>query len=66
MVAFEYCPHCNESIRWKCSICSKENDKSVHTHYIEEEEKFIKKASETAGAAVITFVSGLSSLILIA
>jgi hypothetical protein len=31
-----------------------------------EEEKFLKKASETAGIAVITFVSGLSSLVLIA
>ncbi|MFL6316313.1 MAG: hypothetical protein ACJ71K_17275 [Nitrososphaeraceae archaeon] len=65
MIAFEYCTHCNESIHWKCSICSKENEKSVHTHYTGEEE-FFKKASETAGAAVITIVSGLSSLILIA
>ena len=65
MIAFESCPHCNESIHWKCSICYKENEKSVHTHYMEEE-KFLKKASETAGIAVITFVSGLSSLVLIA
>ena len=65
MIAFESCPHCNESIHWKCSICSKENEKSVHTHYAQEE-NFFKKASETTGAAVITFVSGMSGLILIA
>jgi hypothetical protein len=64
MIAFESCPHCNESIHWKCSICAKESEKSVHTHYMEEE-KFFKKASETAGVAMITFLSGLSSLILI-
>jgi predicted RNA-binding Zn-ribbon protein involved in translation (DUF1610 family) len=65
MTAVETCPHCNESIHWKCSICFKENEKSVHRHYMEEQNLF-KKASETAGVAMITFVSGLSSLILIA
>ena len=64
MIAFEYCSQCNESVHWKCSICSKENEKSVHMHYTGE--KLLRKASETAGAAMITFVSGLSGLILFA
>ncbi|HJS82599.1 MAG TPA: hypothetical protein VJ742_07155 [Nitrososphaera sp.] len=29
----EYCAACNEGIQWKCSVCEKENDKSVHTYH---------------------------------
>jgi hypothetical protein len=65
MIAIEYCSQCNESIHWKCSICSKENEKSVHMHYTEGEQ-LLEKASGTARAAVITFISGLSGLILFA
>lgn len=65
MIAFEYCSQCNESIHWKCSRCSKENEKSVHMHYTEGEQ-LLGKASGTARAAVITFISGLSGLILFA
>ena len=34
MSATEYCPSCSEGILWKCTTCEKENDKSVHTHYM--------------------------------
>jgi hypothetical protein len=65
MIAFEYCSHCNESVHWKCSICSKENEKSVHTHYTKREQ-LLGKVSGTAGAAMITFVSGVSGLVMFA
>ena len=65
MIPFEYCSHCNESTQWKCSVCSKESEKSIHMHNAEGE-KFLRKASETAGAAMLTFVSGLSCLALLA
>jgi hypothetical protein len=32
MNAFEYCTSCNEAILWKCSMCERENDKSIHSH----------------------------------
>jgi hypothetical protein len=38
MSATEFCPSCNEGILWKCTSCEKENDKSVHTHYLSSDE----------------------------
>ena len=32
MIAFEYCSDCNEAIQGKCSVCDRQNEKSVHTH----------------------------------
>ena len=29
----EYCSSCNEGIVWKCIVCSKENDRSIHTYH---------------------------------
>ena len=66
LLAFEYCPECNEAIHWKCSSCEKENEKSVHTHNsIQKVQDISKKASVAGAAAVATLVSGLSSIILI-
>jgi hypothetical protein len=69
LIAFEYCPECNEAIHWKCSSssCERENEKSVHTHNnMQKVQEFSKKASVAGAAAVATLVSGLSSIILIA
>jgi predicted amidophosphoribosyltransferase len=37
MNVIEYCSDCNEAIHWRCTRCEKENDKSVHIHYMHEE-----------------------------
>jgi hypothetical protein len=69
LIAFEYCPECNEAIHWKCSSssCERENEKSVHTHNsMQKVQDFSKKTSVAGAAAVATFVSGLSSIILMA
>ena len=68
LVPFEYCADCNEAIQWKCSSCKKDNDRSIHVHYIEDEiQKRDIGAGTTGGAAaaaLLTLVSGLSSLTL--
>ena len=67
LIAFEYCPECDEAIHWKCTSCERENEKSVHTHTnIQKVQDLSKKASVAGAAAVATLVSGLSSIILIA
>ena len=68
LIAFEYCPECDEAIHWKCTSCERENEKSVHTHTtnMQKVQDLSKKASVAGAAAVATLVSGLSSIILIA
>ena len=62
MIAFEYCQNCNEAVHWRCSVCKKQNEKSVHTHNMQE---YFPKSSVAGVAAVATttFISGLSTLI---
>jgi len=67
MVKFEYCDDCNEAIHWKCSICYKENEKSVHVNCIKQKEDSLKTISSvpttattsavTAAATAISFIS---------
>ena len=69
MVGFEYCNDCNEAIHWKCSICYKENEKSIHVNCIKQkEEQSLKTISSltttaattsalTAAATAISFIS---------
>jgi len=63
MVAFEHCHDCNEAIHWKCSICYKENEKSVHINCIKQKEESFKTisvataTSTAAAAAAISFIS---------
>ena len=58
MVPFEYCAECNEGIHSRCSICKKENDKSVHVHYQEKTPKLMPIIGAVASVA-----SGFSSLL---
>ena len=55
MIAFEYCSDCNEAIHWRCVTCKKENDRSVHTHRIQESSKL----TSTFGT-IVALASGLS------
>ena len=61
MVAFEHCHDCNEAIHWKCSICYKENEKSVHINCLKQKESLktisVATATSTAAAAAISFIS---------
>ena len=66
LIAFEYCPECDEAIHWKCTSCERENEKSVHTHTnMRKVQDLSKKASVAGAAAAATLVSGLSTIILI-
>lgn len=49
----KYCPECNEAIHWRCTIYEKENAKSVHSHYYNEQ----RKASMIGGAAAAAVVT---------
>ena len=63
MIAFDYCRNCNEAVHWRCSICKKQNEKSVHIHNMQED---FPKRSSVAGVAAVattTFISGLSTII---
>ena len=60
MVAFEYCPDCSECVHWRCSICQKENDKSVHVHHAEK----LPKVVPVIGA-LVTVASGFSLLTIV-
>lgn len=64
LIPFEYCPDCDEAIHWRCSICEKENEKSVHSHYLNNQ---IQRKASMAGAtaACSHSVPGLSSAMLI-
>jgi hypothetical protein len=62
MIAFEYCDDCTEAIHWKCSICYKENEKSVHNNCIKQKEESLKTISSVAtttaaATATISFIS---------
>jgi hypothetical protein len=48
----EYCPSCNEGIVWKCALCEKENDKSVHTYHPNSDNLPRSIASPVVGALV--------------
>jgi len=52
LIPFEYCPDCDEAIHWRCSICEKENEKSVHSHYFNQIQR--KASMAGAAAAVVT------------
>jgi hypothetical protein len=54
LIPFEYCPDCDEAIHWRCSICEKENEKSVHSHYLNNQ---IQRNASMAGAAATVVVS---------
>ena len=64
LIPFEYCPDCDEAIHWRCSICEKENEKSVHSHYLNNQ---IQRKASMAGASCCCShsVPGLSSAMLI-
>jgi hypothetical protein len=57
MVAFEYCLHCNEVIHWRCGTCGKENEKSVHTHYLQEDDSRISSSELGAAASVVAIIT---------
>ena len=53
-IPFEYCPGCNEAIHWKCTVCEKQNEKSVHSHYLNDQ---IQRKASMAGAAAAAVVT---------
>ena len=56
MNATEFCSSCNEAVLWKCSLCEKENDRSVHTNHPAIPES--SRAASVVGT-LIGLVSGL-------
>lgn len=56
MTAEEFCPSCNEAVLWKCSLCNRENDRSVHTYHPSSESP--SRAASFISAA-LSLVSGI-------
>ncbi|HEY8140244.1 MAG TPA: hypothetical protein VIE86_04085 [Nitrososphaera sp.] len=62
MIATEYCDSCNEGILWKCIVCDKINDKSVHTYHPPLQEEFSTVAPTSVVGILATLVSGLTAV----
>jgi hypothetical protein len=56
MIEAEYCPACSEAVLWKCTICERENERSVHTYHPATGES---TRIVSAVGALIGLVSGL-------